>query len=379
MSESPSHPRGSTAVAVLVAVGLMVVCLAAGQPARAGAAEVGLRFPAPAGTEWEVIGGYNTVTHEGVDPYALDLSRTDRSKTGGTPLLAPISGRMGYISDTCVSVRNDEINVLMCHVFADPGLERGQQVQVGDRLGTVAPDGEAENNGIAHIHLQVNVAGSRGSGGDPVPLTGAHALEGVSLPPTATYNAYYLRRFVSTNDPVLALPRVEAGTDRRVGAGTEVTLTASAENASQFTWQQVEGPAVALQPAGAAVTFHSPEESGAVLRFQVTASGPRGIAVDSVRVSVGGTVPVSGDTRGRLLDGAIPDQGVGLILFGGGTNEELLAASGCAAEAARFFATVDGRFIGYIPGAQVAVVNADWDAHFPDGLPAHLALLARCG
>lgn len=366
-------PRAIFVIAMLVA-GLALTATAG------SAAEAGLRFPAPAGSEWEVIGGYNTATHEGVDPYALDLARVDRSQTAGTPVLAPISGTIGYTSDTCVSVRNDEINVLMCHVFAEPGLERGRPVSVGDRIATVAPDGEAENNGIAHIHLQVNLRdGSRGSNGAPVALAGAYALDGVSLPATDAFNAHYLARITSTNDPVVALTSVDAGADRRVDRGALVTLTASSATATSFTWTQVEGPAVTLQPAGASVTFQAPEEGGVTLGFQVTATGPKGVAVDSVRVTVTGSVLVSAETRGRLLSGEVPARGVGLILFGGGTNEELVTASGCEVAAARFFATVDGRFVGFIPAAQIALVNAEWNEHFAGGLPAHLPLLARCG
>src|SRR5690606_30739000 len=130
-------------------------------------------------------------------------------------------------------------NVLMCHVFADPGLDRGQEVFVGDRLGTVAPDGQAENNGIAHIHLQVNRRdGSRGSSGEPVPLAGEFALDGVSFSATSEYNGHYLRRVTSTNDASANLPRVNAGADRLVNGGASVTLAASGENVADYAWAQ---------------------------------------------------------------------------------------------------------------------------------------------
>ncbi len=349
----------------------------------AGSAAEGLRFPAPAGTDWEVIGGYNTATHEGVDPYALDLARVDRSKTGGTPVLSPISGSVGYVSDSCVSVRNDDINVLLCHVFAAAGMDRGRAVSVGERIGTVAPDGEAENNGIAHIHLQVNQRdGSRGSSGAPVALEGVYALDGVEFAASEAFNAHYLRRVTSSNSASLGLPRVDAGADQTVERDSTVTLTATSEGATEFVWSQTAGPAIALQPSGATVTFVAPSDGGVTLRFQVYANTPRGVALDSVEVRVSGESQVAnvpGETRGRLLSGEVPRGGVGLILFGGGTNEELVSATGCAVEDARFFTTVDGRFVGYIPGAQVALVNAEWNQHFSEGLPANLPLLARCG
>lgn len=342
-------------------------------------AESGLLFPAPAGTEWEVIAGYNTVTHEGVDPYALDLARTDRSKTGGTALLAPISGTIGYTSDTCVSVRNSEINILMCHVFAEDGLRRGQSILAGERLGTVAPDGQAENNGIAHIHLQVNrrVEGRGGSSGEPVALSGEYALDGVSFPATTQSNAHYLKRVTSTNSASLGLTAVDAGADRLVDRGSSVTLTATSPNATEFSWQQLEGAAVTLSPSGASVTFQAPEEAG-TLRFQVTANGPRGLATDTVRVQIRSTVPIAGEGRGRILAGEVPSAGVGLIYFGGGSNDELVEATSCEVDLVRFFATSEGRFIGFIPAAQVPIVNAEWNALFPEGL-SETPLIVRCG
>jgi len=138
-----------------------------------------LAFPAPIGTQWEVLSGYNTPTHQGVDPYALDLWRID-AETGGTPLLSPMSGTLGYMSDTCISVRTPEVNLLMCHVHALPGLQRGDTITVGQRLGTVANDGEAENGGTAHIHLQLNARGDQGTG-ESLPFTGAYDQQPVTL------------------------------------------------------------------------------------------------------------------------------------------------------------------------------------------------------
>ncbi len=174
----------------------------------ASAQTVGMKFPAPAGTQWEVLAGYNTATHEGVDPYALDVWRTD-GETGGTPLLAPFSGTLGYVSDTCVAVLTSEVDLLMCHVFVDAGLERGNQVVEGQRLGIVAPDGEGENAGIAHIHLQLNVRDDApGSTGASLPFSGAHAIEGIDLPATTTFNGYAGQEFTSTNAQVAGSPSV---------------------------------------------------------------------------------------------------------------------------------------------------------------------------
>ncbi|MEX2372174.1 MAG: hypothetical protein WD800_00075, partial [Dehalococcoidia bacterium] len=162
-ASSPAAAPAAVLLRRVVAAALVTLAFVASSTAPSTAAEVGMRFPAPAGTQWEVLAGFNTATHVDVDPYALDLWRVD-GPTGGTPVLAPLSGTIGFVSDSCVSVRTSDVNVMMCHVFALAGLDRGDDVIVGQRIGTVAPDGQAGNNGTAHIHLQVNESGRRGYG-----------------------------------------------------------------------------------------------------------------------------------------------------------------------------------------------------------------------
>ena len=72
--------------------------------------------------------------------------------------------------------------------------------------------------------------------------------------------------------------------------------------------------------------------------------------------------------------------GSGLFVFGGGSSADLVAYSGCAAATAVFWTTdAQGGWVGYIPSAPVAVVNAAWNALFPTGIPAGTAIFARCG
>lgn len=333
-----------------------------------------LAFPAPIGTRWEVLSGYNTPTHEGVDPYALDLWRID-AETGGTPLLSPMSGTLGYMSDTCISVRTSEVNLLMCHVHALPGLQRGDTITVGQRLGTVANDGEAENGGTAHIHLQLNARGDQGTG-ESLPFTGAYRLDGVSLPAITTFNGYAGTRFTSTNDPALAVASVLAGPDRSVEAGSLVTLTATGQNLDQYAWIQTEGPLLTLQTNGITTTFVAPAEVGAVLALQIFGAGPLGTASDEVRLTV--RAPL-GQARGTLVSGTVTPQGISLVVFGGGTSEELVLAGGCTSPQATYWATTQGRMVGYLPTAPFPAVNAGWLALFPDGLPANTPVLVSCG
>ncbi|HWO94265.1 MAG TPA: hypothetical protein VNL92_05830, partial [Dehalococcoidia bacterium] len=174
------------------------VALIVGVLASAASAEhTMLPLPAPAGTEWEIIAGYNTATHsqaDGNDPYAIDIVRVD-GPTAGTPALAPVASTIGFVTDSCVGLEDDHgMTLLLCHLFASPGLEGGSKVMPGQRIGTVAPDGAAGNNGIAHIHLAVSPT----EGGASIPLVGQYALEGIALLPLAEPNAHAGERFVST-------------------------------------------------------------------------------------------------------------------------------------------------------------------------------------
>ena len=92
-----------------------------------------------------------------------------------------------------------------------------------------------------------------------------------------------------------------------------------------------------------------------------------------------GTV-AGASTSGRLTGGAIPPGGgFGLVVFGGGTSAQLVAASGCPPQTAVFWVTSPaGNFVTYIPAASVATVNSEWRTMFANGIPANTALVARC-
>lgn len=155
-----------------------------------------LTLPADAGSRWEVIAGYNTGTHNGSNPWALDIVRRD-APTAGSIVRAPLDGVVGYVSSDCLTVDDGpDISVLLCHLYPSSGLRRGQAVSRGATLGTVAPDGEARNNGIAHIHIAVH--SSAGGFGPSIPMTGRYALEGHELWATGEWNAYGGRQFTAT-------------------------------------------------------------------------------------------------------------------------------------------------------------------------------------
>lgn len=276
-------------VALLSVLVALVIALL---PHEAGAASIGLRIPAPAGTQWKAASGYNTATHLGVDPYALDLVRADGVPTAGTVVLAPISGTLGGggTSQDCAWIRTSDVTVLICHIITDATPARNATVVQGQRLGVVAPEGQKGNNGLAHIHLAVNRGGSSGTS---LPFDGDYLLDGVAFPATTAPNAY---------------------------SGAPVVTSTNAG-------QPISVPAI---------------------------------------------------SRGRIVSGIVQTDGLSLVMFGGGTNAELVAGAGCGTTSATFWVTINGRFIGYIPAALVPQVNAEWDATFPGGIPANTAMLVRC-
>lgn len=158
----------------------------------------GLSFPAPSGTQWSIVAGYNTATHLAGDPYAIDLVRDD-GETSGTPVLAPTDGTLS-VSTNCLTVRDAaRVAVLLCHVLPGAGLKSGVRVARGQVIGVVAPPGQAGNNGLAHIHLAAHFnEGGRGFG-TTIPLVGAYSVEDVQLPATTEANGYSGVTFRSTN------------------------------------------------------------------------------------------------------------------------------------------------------------------------------------
>jgi hypothetical protein len=84
--------------------------------------------------------------------------------------------------------------------------------------------------------------------------------------------------------------------------------------------------------------------------------------------------PNPGEAKGAIPAGG----GFGLIVYSGPV-ESLLAASGCPLSTAAFWTTVNGAFITYVPGSQVAAVNAGWWEHFgTTDIPAGTVILGRC-
>jgi len=80
----------------------------------------------------------------------------------------------------------------------------------------------------------------------------------------------------------------------------------------------------------------------------------------------------------RILSGVIPEYGNALIVFSGGSDEQLLAASGCPRESASFWSFRDQVFVQWLPGVSIPIVNAEWRGLYPNGIPAGTPLMVSC-
>ena len=77
--------------------------------------------------------------------------------------------------------------------------------------------------------------------------------------------------------------------------------------------------------------------------------------------------------------GTVPKTGSGLIVFGGGTTDQLVTASGCAKATSSFYATnAAGEFVTFVPGTTIAAVNAGFTTLYAAGIPANTALIGKC-
>ena len=114
----------------------------------------------------------------------------------------------------------------------------------------------------------------------------------------------------------------------------------------------------------------------------VAPSAPATLTVTAIQGSTARPVVITvREETGQFLTGSIPpDGGFGLVVFGGGTFEELVRAARCPSGSPAFWITSRGGFLVYIPAAAgVPAVNADFQAAFPGArVPAGTALIGRC-
>jgi len=129
-----------------------------------------------------------------------------------------------------------------------------------------------------------------------------------------------------------------------------------------------------------------------VLTYTAPASGPASATVTAtqgtartVTISVTGPPEISPPIappvpRGGFLSGSIPPNGgFGLVVFGGGSYEDLVRAAGCPGDSVSYWATdAEGRFLLLLPGAPPPV-SADFAQAFPGSfVPSLTALIGKC-
>ena len=199
----------ASAVIVAIAAALIV----SGNFVRA---DGGVPIPAPAGTEWSIVAGYNTGTHseaDGQDQHAIDIVRTDAA-SDWTPVLSPVDGVVTWFDHNCLTIADsNDYAHLLCHLAPDDHIQRGLRVNIGDQVGLVFPVGYDANGGIAHIHYAIHGTYGGGYLDRSIAFTGDYALEGRNLSWTDEYNLHSGLEFTSTNARDWTAPTVSSPED----------------------------------------------------------------------------------------------------------------------------------------------------------------------
>ncbi len=161
--------------------------------------------------------------------------------------------------------------------------------------------------------------------------------------------------------------------------GTTVTISGAGLTSDlSVLFGDAAGTGMTVATGGTSLTVKSPAR-------------PAGDATISIKLADGSSVSLSTPFRyvegvtaapGQIVSGKIAPGAIALVVFGGGTSDQLVtAATGATACPARdrliIFALAEGKWIPFIPVAP-AQVNATWTQRFSKGLPADMALFIRC-
>lgn len=159
-------------------------------------------------------------------------------------------------------------------------------------------------------------------------------------------------------------------------AGSTATVAGGIDCLNVRSQAGFAGGTTACLPSGTQVTLQDGVVAADGYRWVLVAAGSvRGWVADTFL-----NVPVAVTHTAKIESGSVPAAGgFGLFVFGGGTTEQLVAASGCPAATSAFWASdASGGFDVYVPGARIASVNAAWNARFAPAVPPGTALLGRC-
>jgi hypothetical protein len=231
--------------------------------------------------------------------------------------------------------------------------------------------------GFAHSDNEVDLMFPSFNAGNPASCKQGPSAEEV----TRLQELYGVNR-----GPTLSASGAMAGS-----AGQPVELAVAATDpegdALTFDWVQLSGPAVALNGANSpSASFVAPAADPMPLLFRATVSDHylhTSSADIAVTVYAASTAPAAASPAATStvanISGLLPPSGFGLFVFGGGTSEQLVAATGCPTTTAALWSTdASGDFIVYVPGTSVATVNAAWHAKFAGGIPPATPLIGRC-
>ncbi|HEV2106993.1 MAG TPA: M23 family metallopeptidase, partial [Thermomicrobiales bacterium] len=263
------HRFFSMLVIVLLLASMFAGVVPTLSPPPVAASHATMRLPVPSGATWTIGQGYNTRptdggTHWNCDPavlrdqptrtescrahyqykFSLDLARAD-GNTAGQPVLAPANGVIRWIdlSTGGISIDlGDGYAFAFFHANLVPGLQPGQQIQRGQRLGTVSPPGQGANGGWPHLHITLWQTGDGGNWSRvAVPFTDNHALEGYDFPflGESSLDQHRGRTLSSTNQEIGgAAPTLSAPALQSPATGTSYRTYAPRPN---LTWSPVSG------------------------------------------------------------------------------------------------------------------------------------------
>lgn len=136
--------------------------------------------PFDLGTEWNVCQGYDNTrgTHTGTSKLSLDLTGSGcDSSVSGKPVRSPLNGTVSWYAPSsgslCVSAL-DGRSIMMTHI--DSAIAQYSQVQPGEVIGTVAAQGQRQNNGVSHLHLQAWSSTACSNSNNQVPFDSAFGM-----------------------------------------------------------------------------------------------------------------------------------------------------------------------------------------------------------
>ncbi len=163
--------------------------------------------------------------------------------------------------------------------------------------------------------------------------------------------------------------------------GTPIGVNGTSNFSADLTITIAITPAMqAIAAAGGTIT----------LQFLNEAANPPVWTTEELTLNADGTASATINHFSRwaliaqkvTLTGRIPAAGgYGLIVYGGGTLDALVTATGCPrASMALWMTTRTGTFVPYVPGTLVAVVNAEFLAAFGGGanIPPNTAFIGKC-